>query len=197
MTAPGTLPNTILCNLSDGTCRTMDELDDALSLTRRQISNGAAKLVMRGFVERIEVGCYQLTEAGRKAIADGVEITSGPYRPDYGQARRPQRQTLRQRAWNTMRISSSFSISDLIVAAASGSERNAENNLQLYCRKLASAGYLAELPVRQAGTRLTSNGFKRYRLLKDTGNIAPVWRPKKRELFDHNLGPDGEVVSCA
>ena len=106
------------------------------------------------------------------------------------------RETLRQRAWNAMRMSGAFTIGDIVMAAASGSERDADNNLQRYFCALVKARYLTVLPVRARGTKPTSNGFKRFRLLKDTGPIAPVYRANKGCLFDHNLGERGESIPC-
>ncbi len=115
---PGEIPTTLLCTLGDGSCRTIDQLDALLPLTRRQISDGAARLVMRGLLERIEAGCYRLTAAGRQAAARGDTISSGPFRPDSAKARKPWRNTLRQRAWNAMRMSSTFTIGYIAMAAA-------------------------------------------------------------------------------
>lgn len=193
---PGTVPTTLLHALGDGACRTIDDLDARLPLSRRQISDGAGMLIMRGLMERIEVGCYQLTADGRAAAASGRVISSGPIRPDRGRCRAPQTGTLRQRAWNAMRMGGAFTIGDLVMAGCDGSEKSAASNLQRYLKSLVRAGYVAELPVRARGTKQTSNGFKRYRLLRDTGPVAPVWRPSKHDLFDHNLGDAGEVVPC-
>lgn len=194
--ATGEAPTTLLHELSDGVCRTTDELDDRMNLSRRQISDSAGSLIMRGFVERIEIGCYQITNEGRQAIETGQVIRSGPYRPDRGKCRAPQKNTLRQRAWNAMRMGGAFTIGDLVMVAAKGKEVDADGNLRRWLKLLVRAGYLTELPVRAKSTKLTSNGFKRFRLIKNTGPVAPVWRPKKGDLFDHNLGDSGEAVPC-
>ena len=194
--AVGDLSNAVLDRLADGECHTIDHLDFALeAFARREIVKCAGRLVMRGLLERVELGCYQLTEDGKAALASGERITSGPHRPDRGRCRKPRR-TLRQRAWNAMRMSGTFTIGDIVMAAASGEEKNAENNLQRYFRALVRAHYLVVLPIRAKGTRLTSNGFKRYRLMRDTGPTAPVFRLNSACLFDHNLGERGEVVPC-
>lgn len=192
----GTAPTTLLHTLSDGVCRTTDELDAMMPLNKRQISDSAGSLIMRGYAERVEVGCYQITEEGRAAIRKGVLIKSGPYRSDRGKCRAPQRNTLRQRAWNVMRMGGTFTISDLAMAAADGGEKAVECNLRKYIAALVKAGYIVEMPIRAASTKLTSNGFKRFRLLKDTGSQAPVWRPRQKNIFDYNLGDAGEAVSC-
>jgi len=180
---PGEIPTTLLCTLGDGSCRTIDELDRMLALSRRQISDGAACLVMRGLLERIEVGCYQLTPAGREAAARGDIISAGPWKPDTTKARKPWRNSFRQRAWNAMRMSATFTIGDIAMAAARSEDANPQNNLQRYFRLLCTAGYLADLPARQRGT-----GFKRYRLIRDTGPLAPSFSDKNSAIHDHNTG---------
>lgn len=185
MTAPGEIPLAVRECLMDGACRTIDQLDAMLPLNRRQISDGAAKLILRGQLERVETGCYQLTATGLEAAVSGETITSGPVGKHAGRTRRPLRDTLRQRAWTAMRMAGNFTVGDLVMAAARD-DRDAENNVARYLRVLRSAGYVVELPVRARGTHLTSNGFKRFRLLKDTGPIAPVWSDARRMFIDHN-----------
>lgn len=187
---PGVLPTTILHHLADGSCLTLDALEAALGLTRRQISDGAAKLVLRGFLDRVEVGCYRLTTSGLSAAASGNVIKSGPWRPDTVKNRKPVRDTFRQRLWTAIRMAGAFTVGDVVMAAARPEDRDAENNATWYIRRLKHAGYLAELPTRQRGTRLTSNGFKRWRLVKDTGPKAPVYKSKVRLVHDYNTGED-------
>lgn len=186
----GVLPTTLLQCLADGTCRTIDELDVDLPLTRRQISDGAVKLILRGYAERIEVGCYRLTHDGLSAAARGEVIKSGPWRPDTGRARKPVANTFRQRVWTVMRMSGSFTLGDLVMAAAGADDRDAGSNASFYIRRLIGAGYVFELPVRQRDTKVTSNGIKRFRLLKDTGPKAPVYRSRTRSIYDYNTAED-------
>ena len=193
---PGEIPTMILNHLGDGSCQTIDQLHEVLTLNRRQISDGARQLVMRELLDRVETGCYRLTQAGIEAIARGDRITSGPVGPLKTPARRPRRDTLRQRAWNAMRMSVTFTIGDLAIAAARD-DLNPESNIQRYLQFLRNSGYVVELPTRQRGTHLTSNGFKRFRLLKDTGPIAPMWKTHKQALWDYNLGKLIGGASCS
>jgi len=186
----GTLPTTILHHLGDGSCLTIDALEEALGLTRRQISDGSAKLIFRGLLERVEAGCYRLTAEGLKSVQAGEVIKSGPWRPDRARNRKPVRDTFRQRVWSAIRMSSSFTISDIVMAAARPDDKDAENNAAWYLRHLTRAGYLAELPSRQRGTKLTSSGFKRWRLVRDTGPQAPVFKSKLLLVHDYNTGED-------
>lgn len=192
---PGEIPTTLLQCLADGECRTIDELNELLDLTRRQISDGAAKLVLRDYAERIEIGCYQLTVVGLEAARTGQVISSGPWRPDTVKARKPVKDTFRRRLWNAMRVGGTFTISDLVMAAARPDDTDPYNNTSRYVRHLVKAGYAEELASRQRGTRLTSSGFKRFRLLRNTGPIPPAWSPKRKVLHDYNIREDVPCVS--
>ena len=194
--ASGDVSTILLQHLSDGTCQTIDQLDAVLPLNRRQISNAAAILIKRDYMDRIEAGCYCLTASGLAAAERGERVTSGPLGALTRKSRRPRRNSFRQRAWNAMRMSVTFTIGELIIAAASD-DKDPESNLINYLLFLRRVGYVAELPVRQTGTRMTSNGFKRFRLLKDTGPVAPALRMKKRAIWDFNLGALVEEVPCA
>ena len=158
-----------------GVSKTLAVLSGELQLTRRQVTDTAFALVRKGFVERIAAGCYRLTPDGERAVAAGVEITSGPNAP-LEAVRRPLRDTLRQRAWTAMRIQRGFTINDLLVASTRGAERGAARNLQHYLKALASAGVVRRMRRRVAGTRPGSNGFLKYQLFRDLGEIAPVVR---------------------
>lgn len=195
MAGSGVHQMAILQTLESGDCLTVDTIGERTAISNRKVAKAAGKLIARGFVERIERGCYQLTEDGQTFVASGVDIISGPQKAHTGQ-KAPVANTLRQRAWTVMRMSGAFTIGDLQIAAASGDERDAVGNLRRYLKALTAAGYVMEMPVRAAGTKLTSNGFKRWRLLKDTGPLAPVVSAKVSGLIDHNFGKPGEVVPC-
>lgn len=186
---PGEIPTTILHHLCEGECQTIDQIVSALRLTHRQVSNGAGKLILRNYLERVEIGCYQLTRDGLTAKHNGTVITSGPWRPDTAGTRKPVRDTFRQRLWSAMRMSGAFTIGELVMAA-SRDDADPENHTGRYLRYLKAAGYVVELPVRAKGTHQTSNGFKRYRLLKNTGPTAPLYQAKHRSLHDYNSGED-------
>lgn len=185
---PGKAPTAVLQALADGLCLTIDQLALELDLTHRQVSDAASKLFSRDYLERMAIGCYQLTEGGKAAALAGEVITSGPKGPR--DQVRYSRNTLRHRSWIAMRIRKRFTVPDLIADAANGSDGNPADNIQRYLRRLKQVGYVVELPNRADGTALTSNGFKRWILTRDTGPKAPVLLSKSKGIHDFNLGED-------
>ncbi|SDQ18006.1 hypothetical protein [Pseudovibrio sp. Tun.PSC04-5.I4] len=188
----------LLHHLKGGECQTLDMLDSdvRLSLSRRQFIEAAGFLTMKGYLERVERGCYQLTQSGRKAADEGLVIPIGGGTRVQKHRRSPRRNSLRQRAWNAMKISGAFTLSDIVLAAAQPTDKQPESNLQRYLRVLFQAGYLTILPVKARSTKPHSNGFRRFRLIRDTGPLAPVWSQQKSLMLDFNLTHDGEVTPC-
>lgn len=167
-------------------CLTIDELDAALTEhSRHNIVKATLKLMSRGLLERVELGCYQLTSKGMESRANGEVLTSGPNAPLTGKARKQKGTNLRLRVWRVMSVKQKFTIDDLLSVTAKGEEKNAHNNVQKYLKHLCQAGYLRELR-RAPGEALTSNGFKRYQLIRHTGPQAPVLR--KGGIYDRNTG---------
>jgi hypothetical protein len=186
----------ILNAIPPGECLTMDALVEVSGRTRRQVSNSAAKLVERDLVERIDRGCFRLTEAGVRAQADGMEIKSGPRGPMT--RRQPARNSLRKRLWRAMRLKKKFTINSLLIDAARD-EKSPVSAAGYFVRALERAGYLMRMPRREQGTSPTSNGYLRWSLLRDTGPLTPLLR-SDGTVFDPNTGETlrpgllGEVV---
>ena len=191
---PGKAPSALLQALSDGSCRTIADLADALDLTRRQVSDAAACLLRRDYLMRMSAGCYRLTDEGVAAAAAGEVIRSGPQGPR--DRVRIASHSLRARAWRAMRVRRRFTLHDLISDAATAADRAPGDNIGHYLRALRASGYLTELPKRARGTTLTSNGFKRWMLVRDTGPLAPVALSKKAAVHDQNTGEDVPCVSA-
>lgn len=185
---PGKAPTALLQLLSDGAVLTVDDVEAKLDLTRRQISDAAACLLRRGYMHWLGPGKYQLNDAGHDAAANGEVITSGPL----GSRKRVKevRNTLRERAWRSMRLRRRFTVPDLVSDAATEDDGQPADNIQRFLRSLRDAGYVVELPRRAEGAAVTSNGFKRWMLAKDTGPRAPVYRPRSNRLHDFNTGED-------
>lgn len=188
----------VLAAIEGTACVPLDELVAVTTLTHRQVSAAVCGLITRGYVSRIEAGCYLLTEEGAAAKAAGVPLSSGR-RSKLTQAkpRQPRRRTLRQRVWKAIRFAhqsgDKFTIPDLVAAAATGAEKDAKTNVMRYVRTLEQAGIVARLRQRIKGTALTSPGHVRYFLVRDLGPEAPVYRPARGELFDQN---SGEAIQC-
>ena len=178
----------VLNAIPPGDCLSLDRLVEESGRNRRQVSNAAAKLVERGLVERIDKGCFRLTEDGLRAQAERLEIKSGPRGPM--ERKRPPRDSLRKRLWRAMRQEKKFTINALLINAVRD-ETSAYSAAGHYVRRLERAGYLMRLPRREAGSSLTSNGFLRWSLVNDTGPLPPLPR-RDGSVYDPNTG---EVAS--
>lgn len=167
--------------LEPGPCLTVDEMVERTDYPRRSIADACARLVGRGWVDRLEQGCFTLSAAGRRALASGETITSGPIGPLTVRARRPRRRTIRDKMWSAIRIAKKFDLARLEEIA--GASRT---NAQRFVLALARAGFLAELR-REPGEAPSSNGFKRWLLVDDPGPATPtikadgrIWDPNHR-----------------
>lgn len=167
-------------------CITEARLVEITGLDARQVENAAQRLLKHSLIERVGTGCHQLTDTGREALANGRTLRSGPNGKQPG--KRIFGDTLRMRVWHAMRIRRKASTLDIIALVSRGGERekDIESNIGKYLRALARAGYVQKLPRRDPGIALTSNGFARYLLIKDTGPQAPVWRQGKNTVYDPN-----------
>jgi len=95
---------------------------------------------------------------------------------------------LRAKAWWKIRLNKPFTLLEMLDSLADGTERAAKSNLGRYIRALARAGILGVDEKRQPGAALTSNGHIRYRLVRDLGREAPVYRKSVEEIYDPNSG---------
>ncbi|MFZ5427108.1 MAG: winged helix-turn-helix domain-containing protein [Thermodesulfobacteriota bacterium] len=170
---------TILNALAGGPKLTR-QIAAVLSRPSRDVSSCLGTLSKRGLIVSAD-GVHEITEAGRKALASGVELTSGPCN---GEATSRHSKTLRVRAWRFMRMRDGFSLGDMLRTLCDGTEAHARDNLRGFVRALEMAGYLQALPRRGAA------GEQRWRLRRehDTGPEAPAWHKAARTLRDHNTG---------
>ncbi|WP_320200597.1 hypothetical protein RMR16_008790 [Agrobacterium sp. rho-13.3] len=173
---------TIFDLLPAGACLKMEALLEATRLPRHVLTPALGRMVSAGLIERRKVGCYQLTRLGRKAKKSGV-IPAPPKPPVQV---KPPADGFRQRLWTVMRMSGPFAVRDIVMVADWPLEYP-ENNAHRYICALKRAGYVVELP--------TQNKRKqRFRLVRNSGQLAPVVITKKGLLHDPNTD---EVVSCA
>ena len=173
----------------------IDLLDASLELRRHEIIKAVGKMIVSGYVQRLERGVYALTDFGTRTYLLKEGIRRGPQAPATGQRSANKTPSLRQKAWNVMRMGEPFDIESLAMVAANEDVAAPVNNLQRYVRVLVQADYCNMMPTVRRGTRPGSNGHRRYRLVKNTGPIAPVHKSRAKPpcIYDHNLG---RAVPC-
>lgn len=188
MRQKGALPTQLLGVLQEGPM-SRAEIKAVLGFDWRQTTNAAQNLLRRGYLEILEDGRYRLTLDGMTAALQGEVITCGPK----GQVKEI-RDTLRERAWRSMRMRRAFGIGDLVSDAVNAEDGGQpHDNLRRYVSRLSQAGYIKEIARRTPGTAFGSNGFKRYMLVKNTGPRAPIFREIACAIYDPNTG---ENVPC-
>jgi hypothetical protein len=164
-------------------------------LKSRQVADACSLLTKHGYIKRdvytddtVKPGCYRLTALGQAALDEGAKLTSGPKGPN-GKAR-PRPDGLRDRAWRLLRIRRKASVPEIVgLLLDAGTNAididRAENNLSKYFRQLMRAGYLSEMR-REAPTSPTSNGVKRFLLIRDTGLLPPIPQTSQKRVWDQN-----------
>ncbi|MGB0747150.1 MAG: hypothetical protein ACPGO3_00245 [Magnetospiraceae bacterium] len=169
-----------------GDCRTLDVLSGLTGLSHRQVSDACAILIRHGLVTRVSRGCFGLSKAGAEARAAGKKITSGP-NGQMGKRRSGRRKTARQKLWTYLRACRSKKQKVTAPEIATMTDISAAS-IQAYLAALRNAGYVAWIGKPHPGTAPTSNGFRKYFLVRDTGALAPAWNNVSGEMFDPNLG---------
>jgi len=170
---------------------TLDGLVGRLNCPRRDLVKAVQVLKRRGLVRVHETldgvtggvgrGTYHLTEAGAAWAETGKPVSPG-------QGERPRGRTtgLRERAWWHLRAHRIATLKDILTTHAEGHEAAPDINVYKYLAALERAGILVRsaqrLPARQ------SRGRIQWRLARDLGPKAPVWRESRREIYDPNGG---------
>lgn len=111
-----------------------------------------------------------------------------PVRRGRGRPLAKKTRGLRERAWWVMREVPRFTLDDLLLTLVDGGQKDAPSNLQKYISALERVGVLERLQRRAPGNSPTSNGHVIWRLARDLGRKAPVWRGAQQVLFDPNNG---------
>lgn len=174
--------------LLSGACLTTAALSELTGLPNHSVAQACCKLVSRGWIARRERGCFELSAEGRRAAEAGETITSGSHSPrTEASPRRPRRRTTRDKMWTAIRTMRKFNLSDLETMA--GASRC---DAQRYALMLMKAGYLSRLRS-EPGLAPTSNGFSRYLLIRPSGPEAPVYRAKRKEIYDRNTGETFQI----
>ena len=168
-------------------CITEDRLLELTALSKRQVQQSCRLLRGSGLLEKTDEGCHTITKAGIEALESGARYRSGPKDKQHN-GKRVWKNTARIRIWRAIRLRRKFSVPEIIALVADETSGDMTSNVQKYVRALAKAGYLIALPKREAGTSLTSNGYKRWWLPdeKDSGPEAPIWRMERGTVYDPN-----------
>lgn len=190
---------TAICQAAPSACITEARMVELTGLSAKQVEQSALKLRKHDLLEKTSRGCYKLTAAGKEALPWKLKLRSGP-RGSGQTGKRVRKMSLRIGIWRAFRIRRKLSVPEIIALVVDGSERgDVTSNVQKYVSALAKAGYLIEMPRREPGTALTSNGFKRWWLAdgKDTGPKAPVWRAARGSVYDPNTETETNIRGCA
>lgn len=172
-------------------CRHINQVGAILGATENKpIVRVVGDLIHKGLAARREVGCYVLTPDGAAFLASGKVPKPGPKGKLTGSGRRPRRRTTQDKAWDALRVLGKASVPEIVELVGTEGSTLARINggVQRFLRKLAQAGYLRELPIRAKGTALTSNGFRRWTLIRDTGPLCPLLT--RHGVVDRNEGTD-------
>lgn len=165
----------ILNELAGGKVMLTRELASRLDTPIDNIRSTARRLLERGYITRNE-GCYQITEKGQDVIAFGRTCVAGSQKGDFATR---SRFSLRTRAWNLIRMkTASWSVDDLLMTLADGTEKDAERGLRRYVRALLKAGYVERTP----------RNPQLFRLVRNTGRLAPALNTPAKTLTDPNTG---------
>ena len=182
----------VLAAIADEGALSTVAITRASGVAGKSLENAIYRLRARAFIA-LEHGRYRITEPGRAFIETGKRFTSGPRGTQPG--RRLHTGTLRERAWRAMRIKVKFSSAEIVALAATDAARDPDSNVGKYLRALERSGYLMPLARREAGTSPTSNGFRRYVLVRNSGPQAPRWLPKLGTVYDPNTEEQHPVVT--
>jgi len=170
------------------TCVLIDQLDQALpGHKRRDIINAVGGLIHRKLAKRDYAGCYLATDAGRKWSAEGRRITSGPNGPLTGKRRRSEN-SLGARLWSALRTEGKATTKDLVSLVRRQDDNNPEATAARYLGHWCRAGFVTKLKTRVPGTSPTSNGFVKWRIIRDNGPKSPYWQPNTGYVVDGNTG---------
>lgn len=164
----------------NGNCYTR-QLAAALDAASTGICAACICLRKHGLVHTEAGGIHGLTEAGRQWVEVGGFLPC----QRAGRAATSEGRTLRQRAWNVMRMADKITVADLLRTLCDGSERGADDNLKNYCRALYRAGILGK-------TARTGDYF--LRVEANTGPKAPSYNRVEKSVTDRNTGKIMSII---
>jgi hypothetical protein len=167
----------VIDRLSSVTVTTVYDCFDAYpDHSHKQVSTALLALKKRGHVEAAG-DVYSITQAGFDYYVHGVKAKR--------RSRLNTSRTLRHKAWIAMRRKRMFTLSEITMLASAQGLKKDKHNISSFITQLTRAGYLTQIGI-EAGVKLTSNGFKRWQLIKDTGELPPFKRGNT--MVDRNQG---------
>lgn len=153
----------------------------ATGLKRTQVQMAVQKLRMRALILIVTPGHYLITPAGREWAESGKPIVSGQG------AKKPRPTSgLRQRAWWLMVRDGTFTLDGLLYTVATGTERNAEDNLRRYLAALEHTGFIERVPPRPGAD---AQGQPTWRIVRDRiCRKAPIYRRRLKQVVCGKTG---------
>lgn len=162
----------IILELLNGQSRPAREIASLLELSPDRVTKTCNRLVRRGLLATGS-SAYSITETGKAAACK--EPVDGTAK---GSLACRFRDSLRARAWRVMRMKEWWSLDELLMTVADGTESDPGRNLSRYIRALRKAGYLIA----------SQRDNHRYHLALNTGRLAPALNSTERTLTDPNTG---------
>lgn len=174
-------PTRALHAMGDGTIWSIERLAAELGLSHRQAKDALHHLRRHSCALPVR-DRFRLTDIGMTCSTAGHVFRQGGA---HGDTVRLMADTLRQRAWAAMRVRRVFTVGDLVTDAARD-EAKAGVNIHRFLDELCRAGVVRKEP--RAGKPRAEPVA--YRLLRNSGPIAPVTSRKLGLVHDFNTGED-------
>lgn len=182
----------VLERMPEKVCVMLDPLAAKVGLNRALVSAVVGKMVQEGYIQRRRAGCYQLTTKGVRVKRSG---SLDPFTPQSEPVVVRPSNDFNQSIWNVLRMAGSAAVTVReVVMVIDWPIKTPEVSARRYFANLVKTGYLIELPNKQRTPGALGFGVKRYRLIRNTGQYAPEYRPARGVMHDPNTKED---VPCA
>lgn len=167
------------------------EIRTATGLSEDQVQDAIQTLVRRGYAQRRGEGRVKATAQGLAFLHNGSRITSGRKGPRVAET---EGTSLRSRLWRALRLSQKATISELLLLAERGEERNAAENAKHYLNALVRSGHVLRLSRRAESEWPATTGATRYSLALNTGPLPPQYNRRQKRIYDPNTGETFDVA---
>jgi len=155
---------------------TLDALRAGLALDSGQVAAAAKDLLLCGWICRAEDGRYSIGAQCRAALEPAIKA---PLPAIHGE----KKDSFERRAWAAMRRLKRFTSADIAILACKKGQSPKTSQLMTYIKQLRDGGYVMAQAKRGGETKILA-GLTVYRLIKDTGPLAPLW--SKGRLAERN-----------